>query len=106
MARLTDHDTRDAEDALRKELSLIFGRYVRRMLSEGKAHIVEGIAEASKEEGEIDGIAIGRAAAARVTAKYFAVAKPKAAIEASAATTTELSPATDTDSGDTDSGDR
>ena len=85
MARLTDHDVRDAEHALRAELALIVGRYMRRMLEGGKAIIQTEIEEASKLEEEIDGTAIGRAAAARAAREYFdglaGDTKPRAAIE-------------------------
>lgn len=84
MARLTDHDVRDAEDALRKELALIWGRYARRMLEMGKAFAQEAIEAAAKEGRDIDGTAIGRAAAERAAFDYFgglAGATPRAAIE-------------------------
>ena len=41
MARLSDHDIRDAEDALRSELGLVVKRYIRRMNEMGTAHIQE-----------------------------------------------------------------
>jgi hypothetical protein len=84
LARLTDHDVRDAEDALRAEIRLIVNRYIRRMLELGKAHIQEEIEQASKEGESVDGTAIGRAAAARASSDYFgglAGAKPQPAIE-------------------------
>lgn len=71
MARLTDHDLRDAEHALRAELALIAGRYARRMLEMGKAHIQEAIEEAQKGGIDVDGTSIGRAAASRAAAPYF-----------------------------------
>jgi len=72
MARLSDHDVRDAEHALRTEIALIVGQYARRMLEAGKAHIQTALEEASKTEGaEVDGVAIGRTAAARAAAPYF-----------------------------------
>lgn len=86
MARLTDHDVRDAEDALRKELSLIVGRYMRRMLEMGKAHIQESLETAVKEEKSVDGTELGRAAAERAAFPYFGglAGAPQPAIEGSA----------------------
>lgn len=71
MARLTDHDVRDAEDALRKELSLIVGRYMRRMLEMGKAHVQEALETAVKEGTNVDGTSLGRTAAERAAFPYF-----------------------------------
>ena len=71
MARLSDHDVRDAEHALRAEISLIVGRYTRRMLEMGKAHIQEAIEKAAKEGDDVDGSSIGREAASRAAAPYF-----------------------------------
>jgi hypothetical protein len=71
MARLTDHDIRDAEDALRKELSLVLNKYARRMAEMGKAHIQEAIETANKEGLSVDGTSIGRTAAARAAYPYF-----------------------------------
>lgn len=71
MARLTDHDVRDAEDALRKELALINGRYQRRMAEMGKAHIQEAIEAAARDGDAINGTEIGREAARRAAFPYF-----------------------------------
>ncbi len=71
MARLSDHDLRDAEHALRAELALLVGQYVRRMAELGKAFIQEEIETASKDGGDINGTAIGRAAAERAAFSYF-----------------------------------
>ena len=71
MARLSDHDVRDAEHALRAEIALIVGQYVRRMAEMGKAHIQEAIEEAVREEAHVNGTEIGRAAARRAAAAYF-----------------------------------
>ena len=71
MARLSDHDVRDAEHALRAEIALIVGRYVRRMNELGKAHIQEQIEQAVKNGEVVDGTAIGRAAADRASRDYF-----------------------------------
>ena len=101
MARLTDHDQRDAEHVLRAETTLILARYARRMLANGKAYITEAIAEAIKEGRDIDGIAIGRAAAERVKAEYFAPpGRPEAAIEATATPAAGLIDSTDTREGE------
>jgi hypothetical protein len=84
MARLTDHDQRDAEHALRAEISLVLMRYARRMMVQGKAYITEEVANATKNGEELDGTTIGRTAAAKVRAEYFATSsKPEPAIEAS-----------------------
>jgi hypothetical protein len=71
MARLTDHDIRDAEDAARAEIGLVVKRYIRRMAEMSKAYIQEGIETATKEGRDVNGTAIGRAAAARAAADYF-----------------------------------
>jgi hypothetical protein len=93
MARLTDHDQRDAEHALRSEIGLALAQYSRRMLAKGKATITEEIAQASKEGKEnLNGITIGKAAAKEVIAEYFAVSKPQAAIDVAATATSEPEP--------------
>ena len=95
MARLSDHDKRDAEHALRAETTLILAKYARRMLEQGKAYITDAMAQANKEGKEIDGTEIGRTAAARVKADYFATEEPTRAIETSAtAPTLQLEGAT------------
>jgi len=71
MARLTDHDLRDAEDAARMELGLVVKRYTRRMHELGKAYIQEAIEEAAKEGAYINGTQIGREAARRAAIPYF-----------------------------------
>jgi hypothetical protein len=71
MARLSDHSIRDAEHALRAECALIVGLYVRRMIEIGKAYIQEAVEEASKEGRDVNGTAIGRAAAKRAAGDYF-----------------------------------
>ena len=71
MARLSDHDIRDAEHALRMELTLVVARYTRRMTELGKALIQEEIESAIKEGRSVDGTAIGRAAASRAASDYF-----------------------------------
>jgi hypothetical protein len=91
MARLTDHDVRDAEHAMRMELNLVTARYTRRMAELGKAYIQEAIEDAIKEGGEIDGTTIGRAAAERSARDYFgglAGDAPRGAIEGSATRST------------------
>ena len=87
MARLSDHDIRDAEHALRMEITLLVSRYTRRLVEQGKAKIQEAVELAAKEEREIDGTAIGRAAAAEAARDYFgglAGVSPQTAIEGSA----------------------
>lgn len=71
MARLSDHDVRDAEDALRAEIGLVVKRYIRRMTEMGKAYIQEDVEEAIKEGRAVDGTTLGRAAAARAASTYF-----------------------------------
>lgn len=71
MARLTDHDVRDAEHALRTEIALLVGQYTRRMAELGKAHVQEAIEEAARNGDPINGIAIGREAARRASHAYF-----------------------------------
>ncbi len=71
MARLTDHDVRDAEHALRTEIALVVGQYTRRMAEMGKAYIQEALEEAAREGVEVDGVAIGREAATRAAFPYF-----------------------------------
>jgi len=71
MARLTDHDVRDAEHALRTEIALLVGQYTRRMGELGKAHVQEAIEEASRNGDHINGTAIGREAARRAAHAYF-----------------------------------
>ena len=88
MARLTDHDIRDAEHALRMELTLVVARYVRRMTEMGKAYIQEEIETANKMGVGVDGTAIGRSAAERAAADYFGglAGKPQSALEGGTAT--------------------
>jgi len=87
MARLTDHDIRDAEHALRMELTLVVARYTRRMVEMGKAYIQEEIETASKEKRSVDGTEIGRAAAERAARDYFGglAGRPQHAIDSPAA---------------------
>lgn len=82
MARLSDHDIRDAEDALRAEIGLVVKRYIRRMLEAGKADIQMQVEQAVKEGMEIDGAAIGRAAAANAARDYFGALAGKAPLPA------------------------
>jgi hypothetical protein len=74
---------RDAEHALRAEVALIVGRYVRRICENGKAIIQQEIEESIGKDVEIDGTAIGRAAAERAAFEYFGglAGKPQEAIE-------------------------
>ncbi len=89
--RLSDHDQRDAEHALRAEITLLLAKYARRMLAQGKAYITEEIARGNKEGAEIDGTAIGRAAAERVKVEYFRTSgSPESAIEATATSAPRL----------------
>lgn len=71
MARLTDHDVRDAEHALRMEVSLLLGAYSRRLLEIGKAHIQEALEAAALNEEAVNGTVIGRDAAERAAKSYF-----------------------------------
>ena len=88
MARLSDHDVRDAEHALRAEIALLVGRYVRRLLEAGKGEIQVLLEEAAKEGYEIDGTQVGRTAAQNAARFYFgglAGETPRPAIEGTAA---------------------
>jgi phage gpG-like protein len=84
LARLTDHDVRDAEHALRAEIALLVGRYTRRIMEQGKAIIQTDLEAAGRSEEAVDGTAIGRAAAERAALEYFgglAGSTPHAVIE-------------------------
>lgn len=82
MARLTDHDVRDAEHALRAEVAILVGRYSRRILEEGKRIIATELAEG----GDHDATTIGRYAAQRAAFPYFGdyAGKPLTTLEGSA----------------------
>lgn len=82
MARLSDHDLRDAEDAGKSEIALPLKRYSRRMIEQMKTYTKDAIMQAIREDKEIDGTAIGKAAAARVIAEFFTPRKPQQAIDA------------------------
>ena len=87
MARLSDHDLRDAEHALRVELTLVVARYTRRMTEIGKAYIQEAIEQANKDGSLVNGTSIGREAASRAASSYFgglAGAAPQQVIESKA----------------------
>ena len=86
MAALSDHDRRDAEHALRAEFAILVQKYVRRGIDIGKAYIKEELDAAARDGRSVDGTAIGRAAAERAQAYYFASAlnDPQPAIEGSA----------------------
>lgn len=77
MARLTDHDVRDAEHAARLACSEVLGKYQRRIAEMSKALIQERIEKAAEEGTEIDGSAIGREAAYEAIAPYFPQMVPK-----------------------------
>lgn len=72
MARLSDHDVRDAEAYLRLETSGMLGLFRRRIEERGKAYIMEAI-ESAVESGEeqIDGRQIGRDAFRFAAYQYF-----------------------------------
>ena len=85
MARLSDHDQRDAEHRARMEVRLAFARYIRRMDDKAKAYITEAISQANKETGgNVDGVTIGAAAAQRVIAEFLGAGKPQSAIDIAA----------------------
>jgi hypothetical protein len=87
MARLSDHDIRDAEDALRVEIGLVVKRYVRRCTELGKAFIQEEIEQKIKDGEYVNGTTIGRSAAERAVYGYFgglAGSEPQAIIESDA----------------------
>lgn len=78
MARLTDHDIRDAEHAARLACAEVLGKYQRRIAEMSKALIQERIEKAAEEgNNDVDGSAIGRAAAYEAIAPYFPEQVPK-----------------------------
>ena len=90
MPSVSDHVRRDAEHAARSDIRVQIMRFIRRMDEQAKAHISEAI-EAAELSGEpVDGLSIGREAAARAIASYMDAGEPQAAIDAPADDTAEL----------------
>lgn len=90
MPSVSDHVRRDAEHAARSDIRVQIMRFIRRMDGEAKAHIAAAIEQAEANGDPIDGLTIGREAAARAIATYMAAGEPQAAIDA---VSDELSPA-------------
>ena len=72
MASLSDHVRRDAEHAARSDIRVASMRYIRRMDELAKAQIKERIEAASQSGEAIDGLELGRAAAASALGAYLA----------------------------------
>ena len=82
MASVSDHVRRDAEHAARAEIRVHLGRFIRRMDEQAKAHIKSTIERAVAEGRPVDGLEIGREAAASAVALYMDAGEPQPAIEA------------------------
>ena len=78
---LADHVRRDAEHAARSDIRLHVHRFIRRMDGEAKAAIAAAIEEAEANGEPVDGLEIGRQAAARAIGRYMATGEPQAAID-------------------------
>ena len=92
MPSVSDHVRRDAEHAARADIRVQISRFIRRMDEQAKAHIAEALAAAEASGEPIDGLAIGREAAAQAIAVYMDSGEPQAAIDAPANNVTELDP--------------
>jgi hypothetical protein len=82
MASLSDHVRRDAEHAARSEIRVQISRFVRRMDEAAKAEIKAALEAAALDGREVDGLAIGREAAAHAIASYIDPGEPQPAIDA------------------------
>lgn len=82
MASASDHIRRDAEHAARMDIRVQIARFIRRMDEQAKAHIAEALAEAEATGASVDGLALGREAAALAIASYMDTGEPQAAIDA------------------------
>ena len=71
MPATSDHDRRDALAAAYAEIGLFIGRYRRRFFEAAKATVNEEIERAELTGEEVDGTAIGRAAASAAIAQYL-----------------------------------
>ncbi len=82
MPSVSDHVRRDAEHAARMDIRVHIHRFIRRMDEQAKAHIAAAIEAAEASGDVVDGLAIGREAAARAVATYMDAGEPQAAIDA------------------------
>ena len=81
MSRTSDHLRRDAEHAARSDIRVQISRFIRRMDEQAKAHIAAAIESAEATGDVVDGLAIGREAAARAIASYMDTGEPQPAID-------------------------
>jgi len=82
MAALSDHARRDAEHWARITIAGHVQMYVRRLTEFSKTDIKEALDAAAQSGGDVDAIALGRAAADRAFHFYgFGVEAPQAALE-------------------------
>lgn len=82
MPSVSDHIHRDAYHTARSEIRVHIARFTRRMDEQAKAHIQSAIESAEHEGAVIDGLEIGREAAARSIASYMEIGEPQPAIDA------------------------
>lgn len=82
MPSVSDHVRRDAEHAARSDIRIHIARFIRRMDEQAKAYIQSAIESAESEGAVVDGLEIGREAAARAIASYMDSGEPQAAIDA------------------------
>ena len=91
MPSVSDHVRRDAEHAARSDIRVQISRFIRRMDEQAKAHIAAVIEQAEASGDVIDGLEIGREAAARAIGSYMGEGEPQAAIDAPEDDTSALS---------------
>ena len=90
MSRTSDHIRRDAEHAARSDIRVQIARFTRRMDEQAKANIAAAIESAEREGTVVDGLAIGREAAARAITDYMDAGEPQPALDAPADDAAEL----------------
>lgn len=71
MPATTDHNRRDALAAAYAEIQLTLGKYRRRFFEAAKADIDSQLAELADTGKDIDGDAVGRAAASSAIGRYL-----------------------------------
>lgn len=71
MPATTDHNRRDAMAAAYAEIQLTLGKYRRRFFEAAKADIDSQLAELADTGRDIDGTAVGRAAAESAIGRYL-----------------------------------
>jgi hypothetical protein len=84
MPSVSDHVRRDAEHAARSDIRVQISRFIRRMDEQAKAHIQYAIERAEASGEVVDGLAIGREAAARAIGSYMDGGEPQAALDSPA----------------------